>query len=66
MLQKDLGFNCQFKTFYIHKQLGSLIRCFIAQLKCYTVKYFGIIIRTTCLAQALQILMQTDLFINIF
>ena len=56
VLQEDLSFNCQFKTFYIYKQLGTIIRCFVAQLKYYTVEYFGILILTTSLVQALQAL----------
>ena len=64
-MQKDLSFNCHFQTFYIHEELGTIIRCFVAQLKDYTAEYFGILIYTNGLAQALQTLGQTDLFINI-
>ena len=38
---------------------------FVAQIKYYTVEYFGIMIYTTGLVQALQMLVQMDLFINI-
>ena len=49
----------------MHKQLGIITRCFIAQLKYYTMEHFGVLIHTTGLVQALQILAQMDLFINI-
>ena len=65
VLQKDLSFNCWFKAFNIHKQLGTIIRCFVAQLKFYTVEYFGILIYTTGVAQALQTSVEMDFFITI-
>ena len=53
MLQEDLSSNYLFQTFYIYEQLGTIIRCFIAQLKYYIVEYFGVLIQTTGLAQDL-------------
>ena len=49
----------------MHEQLSTIIRCFFSQLKYYTAEYFAILIYTTVLVQALQILEQMDLFINI-
>ena len=65
VIQKDLSFNCLFNTFYIYEQLGTIIRCIITKLKYYTMEYFGVLIHTIGLEQALKILAQMDLFINI-
>ena len=65
MLQKDLNSKRQFKTFYIYEELGTIINCFVAQLKYNTTEYFEILIHNTNLAQALQILVQTDFFMNL-
>ena len=49
----------------MHGLLGTIIRCFLAQLKYYTTEYLSVLIHTTGLTRALQTLVQMDLFINI-
>ena len=45
--------------------MGTTLRYFVAQLKYYAMEYFGVLVYTTVLVQALQKSAQIDLFINI-
>ena len=45
--------------------MGTIVRCFVAQLMYYTAEYFGVLVYTTDLVQALQVSVQMDLFIYI-
>ena len=42
-----------------------MIRCFVSQFKYYTVEKFGKLIHTIALIQALQMPVQSNLFISI-